>query len=81
MPASATFDPASPSYGYMDGVQRSSGAEVTSNMDENGSMYANSVEGQTMVHGDVPRRSASFRFPETQAYAAHEPSNLRVMNN
>ncbi|WFD27610.1 hypothetical protein MNAN1_002611 [Malassezia nana] len=72
------------SYAHFGGVQRSSGAEVTSNMEEAAeSMYANSVDGQTMVHGDEngPRRSASFRFPEAQAYAPHEPSTLRVMNN
>jgi len=79
----ADHDAVPASYGYMDGVQRSSGAEVTSNMDDIGSMYNNSVDGQTMVHGEenVPRRSASFRFPETQAYVPHEPSTLRVMNN
>ncbi|WFD23511.1 hypothetical protein MEQU1_002202 [Malassezia equina] len=81
-PFDAELAPAS-SYGHMDGVQRSSGAEVTSNMGETNSMYANSVDGQTMVHGEdnVPRRSASFRFPDMQAHAPHEPSTLRVMNN
>lgn len=94
------------SYPYLGGVQRSSGAEVTTTDtvadhygggtgeahdmytgDDLESVYTNTVDGKTMVHGDendmlsddgmygvsTPRRSASFRFPEHQATHWYAP--------
>ena len=93
------------SYPYLGGVQRSSGAEVTTTDaaadpfgsaseardpytgDDIESVYTNTIDGKTMVHGDendmhsddglygvsTPRRSASFRFPEHQATHWHAP--------
>ena len=93
------------SYPYLGGVQRSSGAEVTTTDaaadpfssaaeardlytgDDIESVYTNTIDGKTMVHGDendmhsddglygvsTPRRSASFRFPEHQATHWYAP--------
>ena len=85
------------SYPYFGGgIQRSSGGEVTTNVpDDLESVYTNTVDGKTMVHGDDNeeglsdlgmngmRRSASFRFPEAQSrpYTPHDNSMLRVMNH